>query len=110
LRGHRNTFLFVLSSDTTRLHFKEHPTSPPNPDDLAVRATEKMIELLQGAGPNDLVIARRSGSSSALLLAHPLGIALADNDSNTFFQKLRDLIITGPTNTNVDDRYVIVAT
>ena len=36
--------------------------------------------------------------------------ALADNDSNTFFQKLGDLIITGPTNTNVDDLYVIVAT
>jgi glycerate 2-kinase len=35
--------------------------------------------------------------------------ALADNDSHTFFQSLGDLIVTGPTNTNVDDLYVIVA-
>jgi hydroxypyruvate reductase len=35
--------------------------------------------------------------------------ALADNDSYSFFQKLGDLLVTGPTNTNVDDLYVIVA-
>ena len=35
--------------------------------------------------------------------------ALADNDSHTFFQRLDDLIVTGPTNTNVDDLYVIIA-
>lgn len=35
--------------------------------------------------------------------------ALVDNDSYTFFQKLGDLIVTGPTNTNVDDLYVIIA-
>jgi hydroxypyruvate reductase len=34
---------------------------------------------------------------------------LADNDSHTFFQKLGDLLVTGPTNTNVDDLYVIIA-
>ena len=28
---------------------------------------------------------------------------LADNDSYHFFQKLGDLLITGPTNTNVND-------
>ncbi len=35
--------------------------------------------------------------------------ALADNDSYQFFQKLGDLVVTGPTNTNVDDLYVIIA-
>jgi glycerate 2-kinase len=34
---------------------------------------------------------------------------LADNDSHTFFQRLNDLLVTGPTNTNVDDLYVILA-
>jgi hydroxypyruvate reductase len=36
--------------------------------------------------------------------------ALADNDSNGFFQRLGDLIITGPTNTNVNDLYIVIAT
>lgn len=35
-------------------------------------------------------------------------VFLADNDSYAFFQKLGDLIVTGPTNTNVDDLYVII--
>jgi len=35
--------------------------------------------------------------------------ALMDNDSYTFFQRLGDLIVTGPTNTNVGDLYVIIA-
>ena len=34
--------------------------------------------------------------------------ALAENDSNNFFAKLGDLIITGPTGTNVNDISVIV--
>ncbi len=35
--------------------------------------------------------------------------ALADNDSYSFFEKLGDLVVTGPTNTNVDDLYVLLA-
>jgi glycerate 2-kinase len=50
----------------------------PIPDDRAVRATEKMIELLQQAGPEDLVICLLSGGGSALLAAPPPGITLAD--------------------------------
>jgi glycerate 2-kinase len=35
---------------------------------------------------------------------------LADNDSNTFFERLGGLIVTGPTNTNVNDlTFVFVA-
>jgi glycerate 2-kinase len=50
---------------------------------------------------------------STVARAASLGIdprhALADNDSFSFFQRLGDLIVTGPTNTNVDDLYVIIA-
>ncbi|HVC33917.1 MAG TPA: glycerate kinase [Chloroflexota bacterium] len=50
---------------------------------------------------------------STIARAQALGLdarcALADNDSYPFFQKLGDLIATGPTNTNVDDLYMIIA-
>jgi glycerate 2-kinase len=63
-------------------------------------------------GPTNAAGALADGST--VERARALGLnprqALADNDSNTFFQKLGDLIVTGPTNTNVDDLYVIVAT
>jgi hydroxypyruvate reductase len=36
--------------------------------------------------------------------------ALADNDSYNFFHRLGDLIVTGPTNTNVNDLYIVIAT
>lgn len=62
-------------------------------------------------GPTNAAGAIADGSTVARA-AH-LGLnartALADNDSNTFFQRLGDLIITGPTNTNVDDLYLIIA-
>ena len=35
--------------------------------------------------------------------------ALADNDSYRFFDRLGDLIRTGPTNTNVNDLYLLFA-
>jgi glycerate 2-kinase len=34
---------------------------------------------------------------------------LAENDSYTFFDRLGDLIRTGPTNTNVNDLYLLMA-
>jgi hydroxypyruvate reductase len=62
-------------------------------------------------GPTNAAGAISDGST--LARAARLGLdpraALADNDSNTFFQRLGDLIITGPTNTNVDDLYLIIA-
>lgn len=62
-------------------------------------------------GPTDAAGAIVDGTTVARARAIGLepSIALADNDSYSFFQKLGDLIVTGPTNTNVDDLYVIVA-
>lgn len=56
-------------------------------------------------GPTDAAGAIVTGETSARATA--LGLDphqfLADNDSYHFFQKLGDLVITGPTNTNVND-------
>ncbi|MBX6770961.1 MAG: glycerate kinase [Chloroflexi bacterium] len=63
-------------------------------------------------GPTDAAGAIADGST--LDRASKLGLdarsALADNDSYTFFQRLGDLIVTGPTNTNVDDLYIVIVT
>ncbi|MCX7185125.1 MAG: glycerate kinase [Nitrosospira sp.] len=52
------------------------------------------------AAPDSLYRARQLGSSAAT--------ALADNDSYTFFNQLDDLIVTGPTRTNVNDYLAIL--
>ncbi len=56
-------------------------------------------------GPTDAAGAFASGST--LNRARSLGLSaekyLADNDSYHFFEQLGDLIVTGPTNTNVND-------
>jgi len=56
-------------------------------------------------GPTDAAGAIATGSTVAR--ARELGLDaeayLADNDSYHFFQALGDLIVTGPTNTNVND-------
>jgi len=56
-------------------------------------------------GPTDAAGAIADGST--LRRAQEVGLAaaqyLADNDSYHFFQQLGDLLITGPTNTNVND-------
>lgn len=61
-------------------------------------------------GPTDAAGAIVDGTT--VERARALGLdprtALADNDSYPFFHKLGDLIVTGPTNTNVDDLYVII--
>jgi len=62
-------------------------------------------------GPTDAAGAIADGKT--LLRAHELGLNprkfLAENDSYTFFSKLGDLVLTGPTGTNVCDVSVIVA-
>jgi glycerate 2-kinase len=50
----------------------------PIPDERAVQATQKMIDLLEQAGPDDLVICLISGGGSALMVAPVPGITLAD--------------------------------
>jgi hydroxypyruvate reductase len=56
-------------------------------------------------GPTDATGAIADGSTVARAVAMGLNPAeyLAQNDAYHFFEKLGDLIITGPTNTNVND-------
>jgi glycerate 2-kinase len=62
-------------------------------------------------GPTDAAGAFVDGTT--LDRAEALGLdparSLADNDSYTFFDRLGSLIRTGPTNTNVNDLYVLLA-
>jgi hydroxypyruvate reductase len=62
-------------------------------------------------GPTDAAGAFVDGTT--LERAEALGLdaarALADNDSYTLFDRLGSLIRTGPTNTNVNDLYVLLA-
>ncbi len=51
-----------------------HPVS----DDAGIQATKRMLDLLQGLGPNDLVLALISGGGSSLLCAPPEGMDLTD--------------------------------
>ena len=52
------------------------------------------------AAPDSLCRASRAGISASILLAR--------NDSYTFFEQLGDLVVTGPTRTNVNDYRVIL--
>jgi glycerate 2-kinase len=62
-------------------------------------------------GPTDAAGAYVDGSTLARASEVNLDAArhLADNDSYPFFDRLGDLIRTGPTNTNVNDLYVLFA-
>ncbi|MDR7420007.1 MAG: glycerate kinase, partial [Armatimonadota bacterium] len=59
-------------------------------------------------GPTDAAGAVADGSTLARAREQGLDpqVALADNDTYPFFQALGDLIITGPTNTNVNDLWL----
>jgi glycerate-2-kinase len=63
-------------------------------------------------GPTDAAGAIADGST--LDRAKALGMSasdyLKDNDSYHFFQKLNDLLMTGPTNTNVMDLRLVLLT
>jgi len=62
-------------------------------------------------GPTDAAGAISTGSTASRAAAQGLSIgrSLADNDAYHFFQSLGDLIITGPTNTNVNDLIFVFA-
>jgi glycerate 2-kinase len=62
-------------------------------------------------GPTDAAGACVDGQTLDRAAAFGLDPAanLADNDSYTFFDRLGDLIRTGPTNTNVNDLYLLFA-
>ncbi|WP_022980148.1 glycerate kinase [Ideonella sp. B508-1] len=50
----------------------------PVPDEAGLAATQRILQQVQGLGPEDLVIALISGGGSALLVAPPPGLTLAD--------------------------------
>lgn len=89
--------------------------------EMALSAAIKMaglerVALLCGAtdgsdGPTDAAGAVVDSTTAAR--ARSLGMEpaafLAENDSYSFFQRLGDLIITGPTNTNVNDLTMVFA-
>jgi glycerate 2-kinase len=52
----------------------------PVPDEAGLRATERMLRLLGGLGPEDFVLALVSGGASALLCA-PQGLDLAEKQA-----------------------------
>jgi hydroxypyruvate reductase len=62
-------------------------------------------------GPTDAAGAVVDGETLARARARGLDptAALADNDAYPFFEALEDLIITGPTNTNVNDLWLGLA-
>ncbi len=55
----------------------------PVPDQAGVEATQRMLELLRGLGPEDFVLALISGGGSALLCAPAPGLTLADKQAVT---------------------------
>lgn len=55
----------------------------PVPDEAGVAATERMLTLLSGLGPDDFVLALISGGASALLVAPAPGVALAEKQAAT---------------------------
>ena len=59
-------------------------------------------------GPTDAAGALATGETVDRAAAHGLDAraALAENDAYPFFRKMDDLIVTGPTNTNVNDLYL----
>lgn len=55
----------------------------PVPDAVGVAATQRMLTLLRGLGPQDFVLALLSGGGSALLCAPAEGLSLADKQAVT---------------------------
>ncbi|MBB2920649.1 glycerate kinase type-2 family protein [Cupriavidus alkaliphilus] len=53
----------------------------PVPDEAGARAAQRMVELVQGLGADDLVLCLISGGGSALLAAPAPGLTLADKQA-----------------------------
>ncbi len=81
---------------------------------IEIKGMENVVILSAGTdgsdGPTDAAGAIVDGAT--LLKAEKIGINaqeyLEDNNSYHFFQKIKDLFITGPTSTNVMDLYLIL--
>jgi hydroxypyruvate reductase len=81
---------------------------------LALQAGEPMVVLAAGTdgtdGPTEAAGALVDGQTLARGRARGLDAAraLADNDAHTFLMASGDLLVTGPTNTNLLDLYMVV--
>jgi len=81
---------------------------------LALDGTEDVVALAAGTdgtdGPTDAAGAIADGQSVARARARGLDPAarLAENDSYPVFAALGDLVVTGPTNTNLLDLYLVL--
>jgi hydroxypyruvate reductase len=80
---------------------------------LAMEGMKDAVILAAGTdgtdGPTEAAGAVADGASAARARARGLDPAarLADNDSNPVFDRLGDLLVTGPTNTNLLDLYLL---
>lgn len=66
----------VVPGATPRIEILE--AAHPVPDEAGVSASERMLQLVQGLSPDDLVLCLISGGGSALLTLPPAGLSLAD--------------------------------
>ena len=81
---------------------------------LALEGTDGIVALAAGTdgtdGPTEAAGAVADGESAARARAqgHDPRARLDDNDSNPVFAALDDLVVTGPTNTNLLDLYLLL--
>jgi MOFRL family len=76
---------------------------------LAMEGMEDSVLLAAGTdGPTDAAGAIADGKSAARAQGVDPAARLADNDSNPVFARLGDLVVTGPTNTNLLDLYLLL--
>jgi hydroxypyruvate reductase len=81
---------------------------------IALEGLEGVVALAAGTdgtdGPTDAAGAVADGASAkrARALGHDLRARLGDNDSNPVLAALGDLVVTGPTNTNLLDLYLLL--
>ena len=82
--GHVNV-KYGYRDETRIIHL--HEAAHPVPDQAGLDGTAKIVELLQGANAEDLVICLISGGGSALMLLPHDGVSLAD------YRALTDLLL-----------------
>jgi len=110
---------FILSGGETTVTVKGKGLGGRNQEfalsaAIEIKGMENVIILSAGTdgsdGPTNAAGAIADGTT--LLRAEKIGINaqeyLEDNNSYYFFQKLKDLFITGPTNTNVMDLHLLL--
>ncbi len=110
----------IVTGGETTVTMREHGKGGRNQEfvlaaALDIAGLENIVVLSAGTdgtdGPTDAAGAVADGRTTAR--AGKLGIsaqkALAGHDAYPFFEKLNDLVVTGPTNTNVMDVHLVLA-